>query len=156
MTKDLHEPGDGAWQFAYPPEDHAIGYLEGRVYFPDANDLLVISYGNGLYLSLRAAQRFAKQTKRHVRLLDLRWLQPLNTAQIIAQAKGCKAILVVDEGRFSGGVGEGVITALVEGGINHKPIARVVGEDSYTALGTAAGAVIPSEDAILDAMLKLI
>ena len=53
--------------------------------------------------------------------------------------------MVVDEGRRSAGVGEGIITAVVESGQGAKPLRRVVGQDTYTPLAGAAFLVIPSE-----------
>ena len=49
-----------------------------------------------------------------------------------------RLILVVDEGRKSAGVGEGVITSVVEAGHGAKPLRRVVGADTYTPLAGAA------------------
>jgi len=155
MTKDLHEAGDGQWLFPYPAPDQAMVLGEGRVYDADATDLLIVSYGNGVPMSLRAAKRIAESRGWKVRVFDLRWLQPLNAEAIAAHARACARILVVDEGRRSASVGEGVFTALVEGGSGHKPIARVVGEDTYTPLGGAANTILPSDDAIVQAALAL-
>ena len=47
-------------------------------------------------------------------------------------------MLVVDEGRHSAGIGEGVITAITEAGFGGKPLQRVVGADTYTPLAGAA------------------
>ena len=69
MTKDLHEPNDGAWQFAYPPPERAIALGEGHVYDADAEDLTIITFGNGVYFSLRAARMlredFLQQSAYH-------------------------------------------------------------------------------------------
>ena len=54
-------------------------------------------------------------------------------------------ILVVDEGRRSAGVGEGIITAIVEAGHGAKPLRRVVGVDTFTPLAGAALLVLPAE-----------
>jgi 2-oxoisovalerate dehydrogenase E1 component len=62
---------------------------------------------------------------------------------------------VVDEGRRSAGIGEGVITAIVEGGHGGKPLRRVVGADTYTPLAGAAFLVIPSEADIVAAAASL-
>ena len=64
-------------------------------------------------------------------------------------------ILVVDEGRRSAGVGEGVITAIAEGGYAARPFGRVVGADTYTPLAGAAFLVIPGDDDIVEAAAKL-
>ena len=155
MTKDLHESGDGQWQFEYPAPGQAMPLGEGRVYNDGAEDLVVFTYGNGVPMSLRAAREIGKRRKWRVRVVDLRWLAPLNEAFITAQAGTAKRVLVVDEGRRSAGVGEGIITALVEAGLGDKPIARVVGADTYTPLAGAALLVLPGEADIVEAAGKL-
>lgn len=155
MTKDLHAPGDGQWLFPYPAADQALVLGEGRVYAPEASDLVIFTYGNGVPMSLRAARAIEQQLGWQVRVVDLRWLVPLNAGFIAAQAADAQRVLVVDEGRHSAGVGEGVITALVEAGLGHLPIRRVCGADTYTPLAGAALCVLPSDNAILNAALAL-
>jgi 2-oxoisovalerate dehydrogenase E1 component len=145
MTKDLYEAGDGQWLTAYPPVDQSMVVGEERTYFPGARDLVIFSFGNGVPMSLRAARDIEQAHGWKVRVVDLRWLQPLNAAAIARHAGECDRILVVDEGRRSAGVGEGIITAVVEAGLGAKPLRRVVGEDTYTPLAGAAFLVIPSE-----------
>ncbi|MGX9189529.1 thiamine pyrophosphate-dependent enzyme [Stenotrophomonas sp. Ker107b] len=155
MTKDLHAPGDGQWLFPYPAADQALVLGEGRVYAPEASDLVVFTYGNGVPMSLRAARAIEQQLGWQVRVVDLRWLVPLNAGFIAGQAADAQRVLVVDEGRHSAGVGEGVITALVEAGLGHLPIRRVCGADTYTPLAGAALCVLPSDNAVLNAALAL-
>ncbi|MCS4280995.1 thiamine pyrophosphate-dependent enzyme [Stenotrophomonas rhizophila] len=155
MTKDLHAPGDGQWLFPYPAPDQALVLGEGRVYAPEASDLVVFTYGNGVPMSLRAARAIEQQLGWQVRVVDLRWLVPLNAGFIAGQAADAQRVLVVDEGRHSAGVGEGVITALVEAGLGHLPIRRVCGADTYTPLAGAALCVLPSDNAVLNAALAL-
>jgi len=149
MTKDLYEPGDGQWLTHYPAPGEAMVFGEERVYAPEATDLVIFSFGNGVPMSLRAARRIEASKGWRVRVVDLRWLQPLNAEAIGRHAGDCKRILVVDEGRRSAGVGEGIITAVVEAGQGAKPLRRVVGEDTYTPLAGAAFLVIPSDDDIV-------
>ena len=155
MTKDLHEAGDGQWMFPYPPLDQAIPLGEGRVYNQKANDLVVFTYGNGVPMSLRAAREIETELGWKVRVVDLRWLVPLNAEFIAEQAKSAKRILVVDEGRQSAGVGEGVITAIAEAGYRARPFQRVVGADTYTPLAGAAFLVLPGERDIVAAAQRL-
>ena len=150
MTKDLYETGDGGWLTPYPAPDQAMPLGEGRVYGEGA-DLVIFSFGNGVPMSLRAAREIEKAHGWSTRVVDLRWLQPLNEAFIAEHAKVAKRILVVDEGRRSAGVGEGVITAIQEAGQGGKPLRRVVGADTYTPLAGAAFLVIPSEADIVAA-----
>jgi 2-oxoisovalerate dehydrogenase E1 component len=155
MTKDLYEHGDGQWQFEYPLPDQAMSLGEGRVYNGKANDLVIFTFGNGVPMSLRAAREIEKQHKWQVRVVDLRWLVPLNDAFVALHAKTARRILVVDEGRKSAGVGEGVITAIVEAGLGATPLERVVGADTYTPLAGAALLVLPGEADIVAAAGRL-
>jgi 2-oxoisovalerate dehydrogenase E1 component len=156
MTKDLYEGGDGQWQFDYPALDQAMTLGEGRVYNESANDLVVFTFGNGVPMALRAARTIEKELRWQVRVVDLRWLAPLNDAFIAAQAKTAKRILVLDEGRKSAGVGEGVITAIVEGGRGATPLHRVVGADTFTPLAGAALLVLPGEADVVAAARTLV
>jgi 2-oxoisovalerate dehydrogenase E1 component len=104
-------------------------------------------------MSLRAARRLARSGVE-ARVLDLRWLAPLPVEDILASAHSTGRVLVVDETRHSGGVGEGVVTALIESGFS-GPIQRVASEDSFVPLGTAAEHVLLSEDEIEKGALAL-
>ncbi len=155
MAKDLYEPGDGQWLTEYPSPDQAMTLGEGRVY-GDGDDLVIFSFGNGVPMSLRAARAVEKKHGWKTRVVDLRWLVPLNEAFIVEQARNAKRIVVVDEGRHSAGVGEGIITAIAEGGYGARPFKRVVGADTFTPLAGAAFLVIPSDEEIIAAADSLV
>jgi 2-oxoisovalerate dehydrogenase E1 component len=104
-------------------------------------------------MSLRVARRLAA-AGISAQVLDLRWLAPLPVEDILAAAGSTGRVLVVDETRHSGGVGEGVVAALVEGGFI-GPIHRVASQDSFVPLGVAAEHVLLSEDEIEKAALGL-
>ncbi|UXI69471.1 thiamine pyrophosphate-dependent enzyme [Tahibacter amnicola] len=155
MTKDLYEAGDGQWLTSYPAPDQYIPLGEERTYSPEATDLVIFCYGNTVPMSLRAARALEARRGWKVRVVDLRWLQPLNESAIARHAADCARILVVDEGRRSAGVGEGIFTAIVEGGQGAKPQKRVVGVDTYTPLAGAAFLVLPSDEDIIAAAESL-
>ena len=155
MTKDLFEAGDGQWLTSYPAPDEAMSLGEGRIYGEGNDDLVIFSYGNGVPMSLRAAREIERRHGWKVRVVDLRWLVPLNENYIVEQAQSAKRILIVDEGRHSAGVGEGVITAIAEGGYGGRPFRRVVGADTYTPLAGAAFLVIPKDEDIVAAAAEL-
>ncbi|HNP37612.1 MAG TPA: thiamine pyrophosphate-dependent enzyme [Woeseiaceae bacterium] len=155
MSKDLYETGDGQWLFPYPSTDQAIPLGAARVYFPEASDLVIFSYGNGVPMSLRAARDIEGKYGWRVRVVDLRWLVPLNDALVAEHARDARRIIVVDEGRHSAGVGEGIITAIVEAGFGARPLRRVVGADTFTPLADAARAVLPADSDIVDAAADL-
>jgi 2-oxoisovalerate dehydrogenase E1 component len=73
---------------------------------------------------------------------------------MLREAEASGRVLVVDETRHCGGVGEGVVTALVEHGFR-GPISRVAGADSFVPLGPAANLVLVSEDEIVAAARDL-
>ena len=51
--RDLHADGDGGWLADYPPRPPSL--LPGEVgMYGDGTDLLIVSYANGLRLSLQA------------------------------------------------------------------------------------------------------
>ena len=155
MTKDLYEPGDGQWLFPYPAPEQALTLGEGRVYGEGHDDLVIFTYGNGVPMALRAARAIEHTQGWKVRVLDLRWLVPLNADWIATQAKGAKRIIVLDEGRHSAGIGEGVITALVEAGHGQVPLRRVTGADTYTPLAGAALLVLPGDEDVVAAAAQL-
>ena len=155
MTKDLYEAKDSGWSFEYPAPDVAVPFGEGRVYDDDASDVAIVTFGNGVYMSLRAARKIEEETGVRCRILDLRWLSPLNTEWICRNVRECQRVLVVDEGRRSGGISEGIFTALLESGLASMPMERVVGDDTYIPLGPAADTVLPSEERISEAIQRL-
>ncbi len=155
MTKDLYQEGDLAWSFNYPRRDEIVMPGEGRVYQPNANDLTIVSYGNGLYFSLRAARRLAELHQLHARILDLRWLAPLNTEWVIEHAQATGRLLVVDECRRAGGLGEALIAAVATRPGSEVKTRLEAALDTYVPLGPAMPLVMPSEESIFQAAVAL-
>jgi 2-oxoisovalerate dehydrogenase E1 component len=149
--RDLHDPGDQEWLAVDHDQHVPIG--RARSYHGESAMITMISFGNGVPMSLRVARRLAA-AGISAQVLDLRWLAPLPVEDILAAAGSTGRVLVVDETRHSGGVGEGVVTALVEGGFI-GPIHRVASQDSFVPLGVAAEHVLLSEDEIEKAALGL-
>ena len=168
-SRDLH-PHDGAWAAPYrPPQEWGsdvaeVGY--GRLHESvnrapngDVTDVLVVTFGNGVPMSLRAVaaarQRATSQGRSAPRasVYDLRWLAPLPARDLLEKAARADRVLVVDETRRTGGVSEGVVATLVDGGYGGR-ISRVTSKDSVVPLGPAAGTVLLSETDIVDALLE--
>ena len=158
-ARDLHIEGDGGCLTGYagPGDwvDSAVPIGRARVYpgGPD-DDLTIITFGSGVLLSRRAATRLAEEDIS-CRVVDLRWLSPLPVADIVRESAATGRVLVVDETRRSGGVGEGVLAALVDAG--YVGVARrVAAVDSFIPLGPAAEQVLISEDQILQGARSLL
>lgn len=153
--KDLYAEGDNQWLFDYPTPDKMLLPGEVGIYHADAKDLLLVSYGNGLRLSLRAAQTLQAKHSLHARVLDVRWLNPLPMEAIRQHAAECGKVLVADECRATGGgIADAVIAALAEQGFAGK-LHSVRAVDTYVPLGAAANLVLISDAQIVAAALKL-
>ena len=150
-TRDLHEPGDGQWTSTYPvpgsggdPEFGEVGICG------DGEDLTIVSYGNGYYLSRRAARVLEQEHGIHTRVIDLRWLVPLPEVDLLSRLEYCRRILIVDECRRSASVSEELMTLFAERGIE-APVTRINAADSFIPLGPAANLVLPSLEEIVAA-----
>ncbi len=66
-TRDLHDDNDGGWLAPYPESGVAIG--RARTY-GDGTDLTILTFGNGVRMSLRVARRLAAADIR-ARVVDL-------------------------------------------------------------------------------------
>jgi 2-oxoisovalerate dehydrogenase E1 component len=155
--RDLHD-GDAAWTASYaPPGAWPVdaAYELGQVHMHgEGRDVLLVTFGNGVRLSLRAAAELAA-TGIGCTVLDLQWLSPLPHDELLRAAAAFDAVVVVDETRRSGGVSESVVTALVDGGYEGR-LTRVTSTDSFVPLGPAADHVLLSEAEIVDAVRDVV
>jgi 2-oxoisovalerate dehydrogenase E1 component len=155
MTKDLHEPKDGKWTFKYPVLDEEIPvgkfaeYGKGKV-------LTLITYGNGLYLSLQAKKEIEKKLKKKIKIIDLRWLSEMNIPKLLNAIGTSNNILIVDECRRTGCHGEGLLSQLVSESKKPLNIKLHAAEDSFISIGVAATATLPSKDSIIKNALELV
>jgi 2-oxoisovalerate dehydrogenase E1 component len=150
-SRDLHEDGDDGWVAALT--DHHVPAGAARIYL-EGGDLTIVTWANGLQLSLRVARNL-EQLGVRARVLDLRWLAPLPVEDILREAHATGRVLVVDETRRTGGVSEGVLAELVDAGFAGR-IARVTSKDSFVPLGDAARLVLVSEEEIEAAARQLV
>lgn len=117
--------------------------------------MLIVTYGNGVRMSLRAARELAGEGIG-ARVLDLRWLNPLPVEEVRRHAEACGRVLVADEcRRTGGGIADAVVADLVEHGFG-GPVATVRSHDSYVPLGPAADLVLLSQDAVTAAARALV
>ncbi len=159
MTRDLYEPGDNRWAFPYPDLDHHVPVGKARTWTehagPDGEaDLTIVSYGNGLWMSLRVARKLKAELGIRARVVDLRWLKPLPLDDLEDEVRRTGRLLMVDECRERGGPGDEVIARLVERvpGLRSR---QVLGLDCYIPLGDAANLVLVQEPDIAAAARDL-
>jgi 2-oxoisovalerate dehydrogenase E1 component len=154
--KDLYAAGDGLWTAPYQTGGggQETDTDRGARQHGDGADLLMITFGNGLPMSLRAARTLEAAGVRST-VLDLRWLAPLPEEEILAAAGGFPAVLVVDETRRSGGVADAVVAALARAG-TLAGLGSVSSADSFVPLGPAASTVLLGEQEVVAAAEKLV
>ncbi|WP_425298114.1 thiamine pyrophosphate-dependent enzyme [Nocardia brasiliensis] len=151
-TRDLYEAGDNGWLAPVSDTEH-VDIGRARVY-GDGTDLTIVSFANGVPMSLRVARRLAARGI-HARVLDLRWLSPLPIDDLLHHARATGRVLVADETRRSGGVSESVYAALLDASFDGR-LARVTSEDTFIPLGPAADTVLLDETKIETAAGKLL
>lgn len=152
MTKDLHEEGDKLWSFPYPDPSEEIALDEVNTY-GNGHDLLVITYGNGVYHSLRAQKILKNEHNLNVKVLDIRWLAPLAWDSIVNVAKEYKQILILDECRKTGSLSEALLTGLYERMGTAAAMKILAADDCFIPLGFAAAAGLPKAPEIVQAIL---
>jgi len=153
MTKDLHQPGDNGWLFDYPSVDESIELGDVGVF--GEGDTVILTYANGYYLSRQAAKVLKDEDNISVKIIDMHWLSPIPSAAILREIAQATRVLIVDEGRRSASVSEGLITLLVEEASHRLIIKRITGEDCFIPLGTAWQYLLPSKELIIDAVRSL-
>lgn len=152
-TRDLHSEGDGGWLTgSHDLVDATIG--TARTY-GDGEHLSIVTFGNGVPMSLRVADVLRRTHGIRCRVTDLRWLSPLPIKDVLRDAAATGHVLIVDETRRSGGVGQQVLAELIDNGYRGA-LARVCSYDSFIPLGDAALHVLVSEEAIEHAALSLV
>ncbi|BCA94295.1 MFS transporter [Legionella antarctica] len=153
MTKDLHSPGDNGWLFDYPSPQEMISLGEVGIY--GEGDTVILTYANGYYLSRQAAKIVQEQYGIEVKIVDLRWLSPLPKEAILKEVASAKRVLIVDEGRQSGSLSEGLMTLLMEETSSNLKVKRITGKDCFIPLGTAWHYLLPSQESIVEAVIAL-
>jgi 2-oxoisovalerate dehydrogenase E1 component len=151
--RDLYAEGDGLWLSDYPTPGDAL--LPGEVGLHGEGDVLLVSYANGLRMSLQAQRILERDHGVRTQVLDVRWLTPLPLDEIARAAEGKRAVVVVDEcRRTGGGIAEAVVADLAERELPAR-LRSVRALDSYVPLGPAANLVLVQTPQIVDAVLGL-
>ncbi len=97
----------------------------------DGDDLVIITYGGTVPLSIEAAEQVEAQREVSVRVVDLRSLFPLDVEAIVSAARDCSRVLVVHEAPRTAGLGAEVSALIHERAILdlEAPVLRVTGYD---------------------------
>ncbi|MDJ0957260.1 MAG: thiamine pyrophosphate-dependent enzyme [Arenicellales bacterium] len=155
MTKDLHTADDRGWSFTYPTPHEEIAPGEFKVY-GSGKELVILTYGNGLYYARQAQYELEKHYSLNARVIDLRWMAPIDQARLMQQIHQAKHILIVDECRKTGSWSEALVTMLVEHSETLLNIKVIAADDCFISLGEAATAGLPDKNDIITGAIELV
>lgn len=159
MTKDLHHEGDKAWSFPFPAVEKEIPLGQFEV-FGQGSDVTIITYANGYYFARQAEKILREKHGLECKIINLRWIAPLDMQGLAQAVHADKNILIVDECRKTGSLSEGLVAGLVEklSALKQSPFPHIrvlAAHDCFITLGVAAAAGLPSRDDIVHECLRL-
>ena len=127
-----------------PQEDYVIDLGEARIH-REGGDVTVVTYGNMVHESMKAAETLADEDGIEVEIVDLRSLVPMDEAAIIESVKKTSRLLVVHEDTRTGGIAGEIAMRVSEKAFEwlDAPMLRV------TALDTPVPYSPPLEDYFL-------
>ena len=180
MTKDLHVEGDKEWSFLYPSPDTAeaeialgqFGIFDNvetsATRYQGTRDILIITYGNGYFYSRQAEKELREKLGLGIRIIDLRWIAPINWDALMREVEKVPRVLIVEECRKTGSLSEALVAGIVErwndgarSGIDRAraaifpKIKVVAADDCFIPLGPAAAAGLPKKAEIVAAALAM-
>ena len=154
MTKDLIAKGDEKWSFKYPDLNEEISIGDIKKY-GEGNSLTILSYGNGLYISLQAQQEIERKIKKKIQIVDLRWLSDINIKNLLKTIGNSSRILIVEECRKSGSYGEGLLADLNVASKSSLKIKLLAAQNSFIPIGEGATSTLPNKNSIIKAAQEL-
>ena len=113
-----------------PPGDYTIPIGKAAVR-KKGTDLTIISYSNMALIAGEAAVQLAKEGIQ-AELIDLRTLNPLDLATLVASVRKTNRAIIVEEDWKTGGVGAEVSSQIYEHAFTalDAPVVRVAGKDT--------------------------
>jgi len=158
MTRDLHAENDKEWTFPYPPLGEKIRLGEFGVWKSGEgrSELTIVTYGNGVYYSRQAAKILAEKHQTSVKIIDMRWLAPIDGEALLSELGDAGHVLIVDECRKTGSWSEWLCGHILENAVKVPRVKVVAADDCFIPLGKAAAAGLPSRDEIVVAGLRLL
>jgi 1-deoxy-D-xylulose-5-phosphate synthase len=126
--------GHGYGMNLHAPKPLPVGKAE---VLEAGTDGLVIAVGTRTRDALAACEALRRQHDKHLTLINLRFIKPLDSAMLIKHLKKRKPLLVVEEGTVQGGIGEAIVSLAAQQGW-YGPFAHLGIPDAFPAQGTQA------------------
>jgi 2-oxoisovalerate dehydrogenase E1 component len=140
------------------PDDFEVPFGKARLR-REGNDLSVITYGNTTPMCVEIADKYQKEGKASIEVLDLRSLNPLDTDAILATVTKTGKVLIVHEDKVFGGFGGEVAAYINEHAFENLdgPVRRV--GSTFTPVGfnrILEAAILPNVEKIEKALNELL
>src|SRR5699024_1876951 len=106
--RDLASDGDRQWLTMQPLSDRSSTRTSPGVLTPASKsgavtmwthgaDLAIVTYGNGVPMSVDAARRLLADSRISASVVDVQWLAPLPHADLLGVLRNFDRVLIVDE-----------------------------------------------------------
>jgi 2-oxoisovalerate dehydrogenase E1 component len=140
------------------PDDFEVPFGKARIRREGA-DLSIFTYGNTTPMCVELADKFSREGKASIEVVDLRSLSPLDNGTIVASVRKTGKALVVHEDKVFGGFGGEVVSQINELAFEYldAPVRRV--GSTFTPVGfnrILEGAVLPNLERIEEAAAALL
>lgn len=122
----------------------------------DGDDVLLVSWGPAVHTCLAAAQELEARHAVRAAVLDLRRLSPIDDEGLLGAAASRRRVVVVHEGVRTAGLGAEVVARLHEGLAGPLAVRRVAAPDTPYPPGRLEDHYLPSENAVVAAVLTLL
>lgn len=140
------------------PGPEAVGEIGRAAVRREGGDVAILTYGAMVHTCLEAAARVAQDDGVQVRVVDLRTLQPLDDAAILAAARECGKVLIVHEDTRTGGIAGEITSRINEMAFEwlDAPVLRVTAPDTPVPFNKNLEAVfVPQVDDVRVAIRRL-
>lgn len=129
--------------------------LSGARVVEAGSSLTCVSYGRALFAALAAREKLPRPES--VEVIDLRCLQPLDRATILASTRKTRNLLVVEDDPRTFGIGAEVIASVIEAGVSVKRALRICGADSPAPFSAPLeAAAFPAPATIQETMQRML
>ena len=138
-----------------PVSDTPVAALTGARVIAGGSRLTLVTYGRALFAALAAREQLPDPNQ--VEIIDLRCLQPLDRATILASVNKTGALLVVEDGHKTFGIGGEILATVAEAGIPVRRAHRLSGADVPVAFSAPLeAAAFPSSPQVLAVMRQML
>jgi pyruvate dehydrogenase E1 component beta subunit len=140
-----------------PEEDYVVPIGKSDIK-REGTDVTIVTYGEGLHVSLEAADMLAKEGIE-VEIIDLRSLQPLDLSLALESFKKTFKAVVVEFGHQTYGIGAEIVAQVQEKAFDYldAPIKRVAQADVPAPYsGDLERSALPSAEKVVTAVKEIL